>query len=121
MQPFKENRRKGPDFLINIVNFASIVTWILFILALISFHYAKPELETLITRAYQLELRERWIETYLRMMQICLLVCGGLSITALILQQKRTRRRSDTFRYHFIISGLLACTGLAASLFISEF
>ncbi|MAZ66877.1 MAG: hypothetical protein CMF25_07180 [Kangiellaceae bacterium] len=115
-----KDRRKGPDFLTKAIKFASILSWLLFIAALVAFHYARPELETLFTRANEINVRDAWLAEYLRLMQWSLVISGGLSIAAILIQRQRTRRKSDTYSYNVVISMLLAIAGLAASLFIAD-
>ncbi|MBU2918802.1 hypothetical protein KO505_12660 [Psychrosphaera sp. F3M07] len=94
-------RRKSSDLIHITVNFLNIFSWVVFLVALIIFHYARPEVEYFV---YQLvdepvDVRTGWLLELKKWLQITLYFCLSLSILTLVLNQFRSRRHSDGQRY----------------------
>lgn len=66
--------------------------------ALMVFHFAQPEFETLFDRFYALELRTRWDRAVLRYFAYTILLGLGVSLGGMMLGLFRARRKTDSRR-----------------------
>ena len=56
----KNERRSGPDLLCRAFAWLAIIAWLLFVLALVMAHYARPEMDTGLVRYWGIEIRSDW-------------------------------------------------------------
>lgn len=107
----KSRRHQENDWLLMLIRVLTLLSWSLFIIALIVSHYARPELEYGIVRFLGGEFRSEWLQTPKHILQILLLVCAVLSNINIILRQRRNRRASDSIGLNqiglFIFSAIL--------------
>jgi len=68
---------KQLSFWTRVLGWLSIVGWIIFIAALVVYHYARPEHDTLLTEIFGISVRDYWHIT-LGELFIVLLMCGLL-------------------------------------------
>lgn len=101
-----QNRRKTPrshDRFYQIVLGLNVFAWVVFVAALIVFHYARPELIFGVQEYWGMDGRSDWSGT-LSFYLLCLLsACNFLSALVLILRRIRTRRKNDYFGINVII------------------
>ncbi|GAB3035816.1 hypothetical protein [Bowmanella dokdonensis] len=93
----KERRGLSPtqERLYRLLVIFNILAWLLFVVAMLVFHYARPELETGFMQVLGVESREQWAMPLTGYLLILLLFCFCLSLAALFLRQKRARRIQD--------------------------
>ena len=115
----RADRRKGPDFILKLLSIFGLVGWSLMLIALILMDKARPE-----TEAYRLSrdlyeqvgveysIRRVWdaglVDTIFYMM-----IAGlAISVTGLIINARRRRRRTDSYRINLMLMGLISITGI---------
>jgi hypothetical protein len=95
----------------------NVFGWVVFVAALIVFHYARPEFITGAQEFWGVTVREQWSSSLSTYLVGLLFACVGLSLAVLILKRKRTRRKSDNFG----VSGFILLLVALVSLFILYF
>ena len=110
--PFKE-RRKGPDLIVRLVYWSSLIGWILFIIALMVSHEAKPEMNTGLVRYWQIPIRSEWNEALMPAMLGLLWWSCITSLISIGLNRLRLRRRHDQVRSNAIILLVVALGALS--------
>jgi len=103
-------RSNKPDLIMKCIFGLNILSWVVFIAALILFHYARPEIEYGIVRYFGLSVREAWLSYPKNLLLILLYICAGLSFLGMLIGRIRSRRQSDARHYNLIIL-LLVCIG----------
>lgn len=81
----------------------NILSWLVFVAALIMFHYARPEIEYGIVKYFSLEVRHVWLAQAKNILLLLLYLCAGLSFFCMLLSRLRNRRQSDNQRYNLIM------------------
>jgi len=107
------NRRTGPDLLQKSMFILGIICWVLFIVALMLFHYARPEIEYGYLNYLNLDVRDYWHDDYKTWFTYVLWACSFLSLVTIFLNHVRSRRKNDHRWYNLI---LLLLVSVAASL-----
>ncbi|WP_166424318.1 hypothetical protein [Paraglaciecola sp. 20A4] len=111
-----KNRRKTRienDKLFQIMVGFNVFGWVVFVAALIVFHYARPEFITGAQEFWGVTVREQWSSSLSTYLVGLLFACVGLSLAVLILKRKRTRRKSDNFGVSGFILLLVALVSLS--------
>lgn len=106
-----ENRRKNPrtrDGLYRIAVMVNILAWVIFLVAMIVFHYARPELISGVQAYWGVEGRIEWSQTLSFYLLLLLGLCTSVSVGVLIMRKRRNRRKNDYFGVNAVI--LLAIT-----------
>lgn len=111
------DRRKGNDWLASAINLLNIVSWTVFIIALVLFHYAKPEMATYATEVRGISVRQHWIMSLREWLVLSLYVCAGNSLVTLAFNSFRIKRKTDRKRYNLIL--LIVVTGAFAGVVLS--
>lgn len=106
-----KNRRKGPDWLVNMLQWLSLAGWAFFVIAMGLSHLAKPEMNSGLVRYWGINIREYWDPALVPQLIYLLWWCCGISLLSILINQFRLRRKTDRFRYNFIV---LLLTSLAA-------
>lgn len=88
-------RRIGPDFLSYLFYSATILSWLSFLVAIILFHFARPERDFGIVRYYGIPIRKVWLEPWADWLILGLVICASLSMISLFLARIRQRRKVD--------------------------
>lgn len=73
----------------------ALISAILFLIALMVMHWARPEMKTYFTEFAGLSLRLHWQQQLLYPLLGLLWLCPTIIVTTLIFLRKRTRRQSD--------------------------
>lgn len=95
-----ENRRKVPrekDRLFKVMIGVNILGWLLFVAALIVFHYARPDLISGVQEFWGVDGREQWSQGLTGYLVILLCTCVLMSVAVLFLKRRRNRRKKDQF------------------------
>lgn len=112
------NRRRRPkarDRFYQVLIGLNILAWLLLVVALIVFHYARPDFVTGLQRYWNIPGDTGWsaelIGVLFRITQMCL----GVTIIAMIMRIRRTRRKRDEYGvnlYILLTAGLAILFGL---------
>ena len=94
-------RRKGADWIDVAINVLNISAWIVFLVALILFHYAKPEVEYFIYSMMNepVEVRKHWVVELKSWLFVTLYFCTFISGLTLVVNHYRLKRKDDRQRY----------------------
>jgi hypothetical protein len=115
-----KNRRKTPienDKLFQAMVGVNVVGWVVFVVALIVFHYARPEFVTGVQDFWGVTGRDQWSASLSTYLVSLLFGCVVLSLIVLIMKRKRTRRKNDNFGINGLILLIAASLSLAALYF----
>ncbi|GEM_PF-2618494 len=118
MGNFTENdRRKRSDWVNRLLTIASVIAWLSLILALIWFHYARPDLIPgyATYKGIEDKFRDEWLENWTNALTLQLLICSVFSLTAIISNLNRLRRKEDHFHASLV---MLALISFAAVLYL---
>lgn len=96
-------RSNKPDLIAKFIMGLNILSWLVFVAALIMFHYARPEIEYGIVKYFGLDVREEWLAQPKNILLLLLYTCAGLSFIGMLLGRVRNRRRSDNHRYNLVM------------------
>jgi hypothetical protein len=110
-----DNRRKQPlvqDRLFQIMIGVNVVGWIVFIAALLVFHYARPEFISGVQDFWGVTGREEWSISLSFYLISLLFGCVGLSLAVLLLKLRRTRRQNDYFGINGFVLLIVASISL---------
>ncbi|GGA69337.1 hypothetical protein GCM10011369_08740 [Neiella marina] len=97
------DRRKGPDWRVRTLRGLAILAWLLFIISLLLFHFARPEMDSGIARYYELEIRQFWDPSYTGPLMYFVWSSCVISLLSLIANRQLSRRAGDTRRYNLIL------------------
>ncbi len=92
------DRRQLPakqDTLYRILSIGVILGWCLFVIAMLVFHYARPEIAPGFFDYRNVDSRDFWDAPMTMLLLILLGCCFVLSAVALMIRAKRARRRND--------------------------
>ncbi|WAJ71397.1 hypothetical protein [Catenovulum adriaticum] len=118
MVNFTENdRREGSDWINRLISIFSVLAWSSFILALIWFHYASPELIPgyAVYKGIEDEFRDEWLKRWTDRLTIQLIICSITSFIAVVINLKRSRRKEDHFHSSLL---MLVMISIAAILYL---
>lgn len=88
-------RRKSKDIWARLFLVINFIGLFVFFAALLVFHWAQPEFETLFDKFYQLDLRTQWNSTLVRYFAYTVVLGLGVSFCGLGLSLFRARRKTD--------------------------
>jgi|TARA_Y100001937_G_scaffold32313_1_gene46201 uncharacterized membrane protein len=115
-KPEKYERRRGPDVICRAFSWLAVLGWLLFLVAMIIAHYAKPEMDTGLVRYWGIEIRDEWHPMLTDLLQYFLTFAALLSGLSLALNRLRLRRRSDHLHFNIVLL-LISCLSLLLYLF----
>ena len=98
----QERRKIKLDPLKITIRWLTLLCWLVFLAALVAFHYARPEIEYGLIRYFDLSVRSTWLGTPRDVLILLLYVCSGLSLVTIFLNRFRARRQSDNLRINLI-------------------
>lgn len=111
----RKERRKGPDILQRLIVLVSLLAWVIFISALVVYHYARPEIAYSAFQSSGTEVyRDHWVEDLRQVFLLLLWTCCGITLGGMLINWSRSRRRTDYFKMN---TGLLAAIVIAILLF----
>jgi len=111
----RTERRKGPDILQKLIVLVSLIAWIIFISALVVYHYARPEIAYSAFQSSSADAyRDHWVEDLRQVFLLLLWTCCGITLGGMLINWSRSRRRTDYFKLN---TGLLATIVIAILLF----
>jgi len=89
------HRQKNKRIQQLVIHALSITAWFFFILALIMFHYARPELEYGVIRYFGMEYRDHWLVTPRNLLILFLMLTGIMSSISLIVRGQYDSRSEN--------------------------
>ena len=110
------NRRKLPraqDRLFQVMIGINVIGWMVCIVALLVFHYARPEFISGAQDFWGVSGREEWSRPLSFYLVALLLGCVGLSLAVLLLKTRRTRRSNDYFGMNGFVLLIVALGSLS--------
>ena len=96
------DRRKAPDLWRYTQIALALISWLLFLIALILSYYAAPDHDYGVLRYYGIEIRQFWLTPLTGYLYILLWVSALGSYLALMTDKYRRRRRSDNPNYSLV-------------------
>ncbi len=115
-----QNRRKSPrenDKFFQCMVFINVLGWLVFIGALLVFHYARPEFVSGVQAFWDMEGRQEWSKAPTGYLVGLLSLCVMISVAVLIMKRRRNRRDKD----YFGINGHVLMVTATSSLIILYF
>ena len=103
MKTKQKNRRKAPDKWILIVRTFTVISWLLFIFALIMSYYAAPESDFGFLRYQGISIRKFWIVPLTGYLYGALWLSALCSYLCLIIHKYRSRRATDSGRFNLFL------------------
>lgn len=114
------NRRRQPreqDTLFKFLVVINVLGWFVFLVALIVFHYARPEFISGVQAFWGVSGRQHWSSSLSLYLVGLLLICVLISMLVLVLKRQRNRREHD----YYGINGYVLMFTAASSLVILYF
>lgn len=111
-----KNRRKLPrnqDLLFQVMIGINVIGWVVFIAALLVFHYARPEFISGVQEFWGVSGRDYWSSSLSFYLVALLFGCVGLSLAVLVLKRQRTRRQHDYFGVNGFVLLIVALISLS--------
>lgn len=97
------NRRKAPDKWIYLLRIVAVLSWLLFIIAMIVSYYAAPEEDYGLLRYKGIEIRDYWIKPLTNYLYIALWSSALFSIFSLLISSFRSRRAQDSKMFNLVL------------------
>jgi uncharacterized membrane protein YkvI len=97
--------------------FINVLGWLVFIGALLVFHYARPEFVSGVQAFWDMEGRQEWSKALTGYLVGLLSLCVMISVAVLIMKRRRNRRDKD----YFGINGHVLMVTATSSLIILYF
>ena len=117
-RPIKDrDRRSRPDIWLRLIGFFGVIGWLVMLVAMIIANKARPEIETVTTRFHNIMVRTIW-DTGLTTYLFYLMVVGlCISVTGLLINLKRLKRKDDQLRISLILVLLISIAGIVTYFF----
>lgn len=110
-----QNKRRGPDFVLKVINTISGVSWLLVFMVFVVIAMAKPKFQGF-SRGMG-TIHGTWDTTLLNIVAGLLVLLIALSAVGIIFNFLRMKRKTDRIRATLVLSGILALVGLLALIF----
>jgi len=108
-----KNKRHGPDSMLRYKKYLVIAAWTLTLLVFIIISSAKPRFVTMFDRLYDtMTMDGLWNKEVLKYAFYLLIPLALFSVTGLIINSRRHRRKRDKYSKTLIISLFLSLTGI---------
>lgn len=105
-------RQRRSDPLLVVLRWLSVAGWLILLAALLLLGEAKPPVETFFERWYNISLRSSWNLELARYIYYLMLLGLGTSLTGLVLNSRRLRRKGDEWRISLILVAVISLLGL---------
>lgn len=115
MNPVQQDRRRKPrrkDSFYRFVLSVNFVSWLLLVVALVVFHFARPEMVTGLQTYWGIAGRETWSQRHVDALIVLLQVCLGMALVTMLLRSKRNRRREDSYGVNLFILASISLVSL---------
>ncbi len=108
-EPIKgRNRRLTQDVWFKMVRILAVSGWVLFTIALLMSYFAAPEDDFGIYRYRGIEIRKFWLTPLTGYMYIVLWISAFCSYLCLIVENFRSRRKTDSKKFNIILLMLIS-------------
>jgi cation transport ATPase len=108
----RRKKSRSQDFLYRATVALNLIAWTLLVIALIVFHYARPEFITGLQNYWGIDGRDFWLKDKLSWLLLLLETCLLLSFFTLIIRARRNRRKSDQFGINLLVLLLISLISL---------
>ncbi|MBU2870561.1 hypothetical protein [Colwellia sp. E2M01] len=95
-------RRKATDIWVYAKIGLTIISWVMFLMALVMAYYAAPDTEYGVLRYYDIEVRQFWLTPLTGYLYILLWLSALGSYCALLVDKYRSRRQSDNAHFNLL-------------------
>jgi hypothetical protein len=98
-------RRESPDFWFYLSQVLTLLSWVMFIFALVMSFYAAPEKSYGVVRYHNIEIRQFWLTPLTGYLYIVIWVSGAGSYASMLVEKYRSRRHNDhtNFNLYFLL------------------
>jgi len=104
MKPTKEalikERRKSHDAWFYLGRVLALLSWIMFIFALVMSFYAAPEKSYGVVRYHGIEIRQFWLTPLTGYLYLVIWFSAAGSYATMLVERYRSRRQCDNSQYH---------------------
>ncbi|TDF41339.1 hypothetical protein EYS14_00300 [Alteromonadaceae bacterium M269] len=100
------------DTLFRVMVGCNILGWIVFVAAMMVFHYARPEFISGVQQFWGIEGREHWESSLSAVLVLLLSICVFFSLATLVLKSRRARRKFDSIGVNLILLTIIASASL---------
>ena len=114
MLKIRTDRRRKPDLLQRSFFWLALISWGLFLLAILAFNYARPELEYGLLRYLGIDIRSSWIAKIQEIFLFALWSCFGVTSLSVYLNFYRNRRLEDFHIFYFVLLLIIVAVTLLA-------
>jgi len=104
-------KKRADDPFFRIVVILNLCAWVSLFVALILFHFARPEFISGVQKYWGIEGRVYWSKEHVESLLTVLKICLGLSLVSSIMRIRRNRRSDDNFGVNLFI--LLSITAIS--------
>lgn len=113
----RNDRRKGDDLLQRSFLWLSLISWGLFLVYVLAYHYARPEVEYGLLRYWDIDIRSGWDLKTLPIFLYAIWSCCGVTLISIFLNFSRNRRLEDYHIFNFVLLLLITLASLAVYYF----
>lgn len=110
--PDRRKKKSQKDPLFKLMVAGNIVAWLIFLVSLYIFHYARPEVEYGFYRYLGIASRSHWIIPLTNWLAVLLVLTLLFSLSSIWLHKKRARRAQDNLGVNLFILLVAALGGL---------
>jgi hypothetical protein len=93
-------RRESPDFWFYLSQLLTLLSWALFIFALVISFYAAPEKSYGVIRYHNIEIRQFWLTPLTGYLYLVIWFSAAGSYASMLVEKYRSRRHSDNTNYN---------------------
>jgi len=98
-----QERRKHTDIWVYSIRILTLLSWLLFIIALITSYFAAPEKDYGYLRFQNIAVREFWLVPLTGYLSILLWLSALMSYISLLINKYRSRRKTDNKRFNLLL------------------
>jgi len=100
-----KERRISHDFWFYLARVLALLSWVMFVFALVMSFYAAPEKSYGVVRYYDIEIRQFWLTPLTGYLYIVIWVSGAGSYASMLVEKYRSRRHNDhtNFNLYFLL------------------
>ncbi|MFC1591438.1 hypothetical protein ACFL43_02820 [Thermodesulfobacteriota bacterium] len=109
-------RRKGPDMWLRVITFMGAFGWLLLLVAMMVFHEARPDPETVTSRFNKAFVETSWDYDLARYIFYLMVLGLVMSLAGLGINARRLRRKLDQVRINLVALGVISLVGIVAYL-----
>ncbi|MDX2369567.1 MAG: hypothetical protein QNK36_14395 [Colwellia sp.] len=95
-----KERRKSNDFWFYFARVLAIVSWLMFIFALVMSFYAAPEKSYGVVRYHDIEIRQFWLTPLTGYLYLVIWFSAAGSYASMLVEKYRSRRQNDNTHYN---------------------